>query len=104
MTHSACARLRRARRVRILDERGPARTLNRLGISSIRIPCKPTFDRLAQSLSNESRYASFQGAGFCFDDLAGRSGEISMSRFCGRRWRTGVAGPSPERGMDGAPV
>jgi hypothetical protein len=76
MTHSACARLRRAHRVRRFDEKGPARTLNRLGIGSIRIACKPTFDRLAQSLSNESRYASFQSAGFCLGDLAGRSADI----------------------------
>ena len=64
MTHSVCARLRRAYRVRRFDEKGPARTLNRLGISSTRIARKPTFDRLAQSLSNELRYASFQDAGF----------------------------------------
>ena len=104
MTHSACARLRRAHRVRRFDERGPARTLNRLGVVATWIAGKPTFDRLAQSLSNESRCASFQGAGFCLGDLAGRSGEIGMSKLCGRRWRTGVAGPSPERGMGGTPV
>ena len=76
MTHSACARLRRAHRVRRFDEKGPARTLNRLGISSTRIACKPTFDRLSQSLSNEPRCASFQGAGFCLGDLAGRSADM----------------------------
>ncbi len=76
MTHSACARLRRAHRVRPFDEKGPARTLNRLGIGLIGIACKPTFDRLAQSLSNESRYASFQGAGFFLCDLAGRAAHI----------------------------
>jgi hypothetical protein len=76
MTHSACARLRRAHRVRRFDEMGPARTLNRLGIGSTWIACKPTFDRLAQSLSKQSRSASFQGAGFCLGDLAGRSTDI----------------------------
>ena len=76
MTHSACARLRRAHRVRRFDEKGPARTLNRLSIGLMRVACKPTFDRLAQSLSNESRYASFQGAGFCLGNFAGRSANI----------------------------
>lgn len=76
MTHSACARLRRAHRVRRFDEKGPARTLNRLGIGLTWIACKPTFDRLAQSVSDESRCASFQGAGFCLGDLAGRSTDI----------------------------
>jgi hypothetical protein len=76
MTHSACARLRRAHRVQCFDEKGPARTLNQLGIGLTWIACKPTFDRLAQSLSNESRYASFQGARFYLGDLAGRSADI----------------------------
>ena len=76
MTHSACARLRRAHRVRRFDEKGPARTLNRLDIGSTRIARKPTFDRLAQSLSNESRYAPFQGAGFRLGGLASRSTDM----------------------------
>lgn len=119
MTHSACARLRRAHRVRRFDEKGPARTLNRLGIGSIWIARKPTFDRLAQSCRDDQRCASFQSAGFCLGDLAGRSADIGHEqgvwtalahRRCwavpgerdGRRSRLGTGGPDATRPLAGS--
>jgi Protein of unknown function (DUF2840) len=101
MTHSACARLATCSQGAVLDEKGPARALNRRALSPSAGLRKPTGPGFPPARAGRALPPPFRVRVLCFADLAGRSTndrplEVLWSararrRFCGRPRRGGWA-------------
>ena len=101
MTHSACARLTTCSQDAVLDEKGPARALNRRALGPSAGLKKPTGPGFPPARAGRSNPPPFRVRVFCFADLAGRSADErplevlwttrGRRRFCCRPRRGGWA-------------